>query len=288
MRRVRLFFLGVVVFFAALNGSRPASASKPLPPVPILEVSVEAGQLTVKAKNAPMKDLIRKVSDKGKIKTYGQLRASDQDRAVTLNLNQVALKEGVERILAGYSVAFIFAKPVALQANPPITEIWFFPIGGAGEGTESSVTVASFTDDTEPNVETKLQAIDSLSEQKGEAAIPILLGFLTDTHRDVRLLAIETLSDFGSAVPSERFALLTLGHPDSETRLAAMESGVPLPRHVIERHARQDVDEEIREIAKDILEDEDSKETKEAGKKAIEKEEDASDLSEKGKAVLSK
>lgn len=225
-------------------------------------ISVQDGNLTVKVTDVSLAEILGEIVRQVDIKIYGE--TSLIKRKISAEFNRLKVHEGLARLLNGYNVAYVYAhveRDEGLSEPNRLTEVWVFSNGDevSGErGTEKGLNLIQLSgmkmESLDPAIRRK--AVEAMSENQDPAVIPVLLNFLRDQDKTVRLAAINALSEFGNLVPKDQIAKLALGHSDPQTRLAILSSGIDLPHEPIIEHALHDPSPQVRITALQTLEGE--------------------------------
>jgi hypothetical protein len=113
------------------------------------------------------------------------------------------------------------------------------------------------------DTERRLAAVTLLGASDDPQAIPILAQALQDQDEEVRLAAIQSLADVTGEVPVDVLGNAALNDPSADNRYEALEvladAAGAAARPYIEK-ALRDSDEEVREFAQSLLENEDEDE----------------------------
>jgi hypothetical protein len=91
-----------------------------------LQMTVESEGLTVSAKAVPLTKVLQEVARKTAVPIKGRLPATDE--RITLEFHDLTIEEGIERILEGYSYAFVFSEEKEGDLSSPrrLSEVWIF------------------------------------------------------------------------------------------------------------------------------------------------------------------
>jgi hypothetical protein len=143
---------------------------------------------------------------------------------VTADLADVDLEAALPRLLPGCGHVLVFG-PAAdgdLRARPVLQEVRLFPAPA------------------------RIVVPPASSARPGATSITVLLEKLRDPDPAVRAASIEALGRSGPGVPVDRVLAAGLGDHDPRARLAALTSGLPIPRDMLFDHAQHDASPAVR------------------------------------------
>ena len=117
---------------------------------------------------------------------------------------------------------------------------------------------------TDKDPERRLEAVVSLSATEDPEAVPFLREALSDPDAGVRMAVVKSLADadFPDDAPSELLATAVTEDSDSENRLEALKVLIDTDREqaaIVAQQALNDSDEDVRALAKQILDPEEEK-----------------------------
>ena len=232
-----LFYLFIFIAFLCIIQPVYADAGESS-----VVVKVQAGYLTVKATDTPIAIILQEIAYQTDIKIYSNARAV-KDK-ITAEVHNLPIEEGLKRILDRYNFALLFSggSDSEPSSHHSLMEIWVF---SKGEGTFSLREVGGKTTER-PDQSTHMKGILALGEKQDQSAIPLLLNFLSDTDRNVRLAALNTLNNFSDQVPVNEVVALALRHEDPQTRRAVLSANFLLPADVKADYALHDPSPEVR------------------------------------------
>jgi hypothetical protein len=219
-----LFRVGVLIFFAAIpaQGLSPqrlpsrVTAPQPSPnQLPAVQsMRVEEGRVTAAIVDSPLQNVLRELAERTGI--IFEVR-SQENPLVTVQLQQVDLREAIERIVPGFNTIFFFDQ--SQSASPRITLVQVFPrvdvtpqpsilYLGTGAVTKSNDKVETeeqafkiLAESTD--IEAKEKAVEILVTAKSDEAIKVLIDSISDDAPEIRVAAIEGLAalDVKAALP---------------------------------------------------------------------------------------
>lgn len=99
----------------------------------------------------------------------------------------------------------------------------------------------------------KLRQRESIIENQDPADIPTLLNLLKDPDQSVRLAAMDTLSNFGPLMPLDQIVKIAFDHADPQMRLAVLGMGLEIPYNIVVDHALHDPSPQVRIESLQIL-----------------------------------
>ena len=143
---------------------------------------------------------------------------------VTADLANVDLEAALPRLLPGCDHVLVFgpAAEGGVQARPVLQEVRLFP------------------------APVRIVAPPASSGRTGAAKVTVLLEKLHDPDPAVRAASIEALGRSGPEVPVDRVLAAGLGDHDPRARLAALTSGLTVPREILFDHAQHDTSPAVR------------------------------------------
>jgi hypothetical protein len=114
-------------------------------------------------------------------------------------------------------------------------------------------------EDTDP--ERRLAAVTILGSSEDPAVLPTLAQALSDEDEEVRMAAIQSLSDFTGDAPIDLLSNVVVSDPSADNRYEALESlsdfGGERAMSAIQR-ALSDPDEDVRSLAESVLDMDDA------------------------------
>lgn len=196
--------------------------------------TVAGGRLSVEVENRPLGQLVADISREARVAVM--LAGGVGARQVSVKFSDLAVDEGLRRILAGDDVFFFYGGQGGLEA------IWAYP-KGRGRSLEpvppedwaSTQELAAGLGAEDPNE--RAQAIQALVERVGKGAKDEVLGSLEDPEDQVRTLALYGALMEGVDVPEERLSDLAFNDPSANVRFLALQALVrgPEAEAIVER-----------------------------------------------------
>jgi hypothetical protein len=173
-RRVGLLAVAVLLFLAAPATAQPGS-----------RVDWKDGRLSVRAEETPLADVLAEIARQTGVQILG---AEDLRESLTLGFSNVALEDGLRRLLAGLS--YVIVEPAAPQGKARPTEIWLLGRGRTGPGAVGATGGGDRGRDVGPLT----AASDATAEHPPGAR---LRSFLADPDPGIRRFAVERLGEVG-------------------------------------------------------------------------------------------
>lgn len=230
-----------------------------------LVVQFKKNLLTVKAKDIPLKRVLKEIVDHTGIKIILQGPAEE---LVSAAFSDLPLEEGLRRLSRNYNYALVFGPHRAKEGEQEI-EVFIFSKAGkrSNKRVERRVialgkrapqrlgeaSLDSLIKDLEvEDAEVREDAVDELAELKDKRAIVHLIKVLdSDTDPDIRESAAEALGDLGGPEAIDSL-IQALDDRDADVRESAVDSlgqigGDEVVRPLMD--ALKDVDEDVREAA---------------------------------------
>lgn len=229
------------------------------------------GRLSAKLKNSPLKEVLKEIMSQSKSKIWlGDL----SDEAITIEFQDIPIREGIHKILKDKNYAFIYAPREIQEGKLSImgttkSDEFFVEEEEMEEPQEihqqymerndrEKVSFESLVKDAMENEdsERREEAIIALGESRDKKAVEVISKALTnDTSEDVRLSAIDALLSIGDGSIIQPLSLAMKDQKPSIRESAIEALGAIGDATAIEsiKNALNDQDDAVRELAKEIL-----------------------------------
>ncbi|UJS16195.1 MAG: HEAT repeat domain-containing protein [Candidatus Jettenia sp.] len=227
------------------------------------------GRLSAKLKNSPLKEVLKEIMSQSKSKIW----INDlSDEAVTIEFQDMPIREGIHKILKDKNYAFIYAPREiqegklciigASKSNEFFMDEIEEPQERHQQFTERDdremVSFDSLAKDALENedAEKREEAIIALGESKDKKAVEVISKVLTnDANEDVRLSAIDALLTVGDSSIVQPLSLALKDQKPSVRESAIEALGAVGDASAIEsiKNALNDQDDAVRELAKETL-----------------------------------
>jgi hypothetical protein len=255
--------LSLVIVFAsaatAQERTRPTRSTaqeerKPAGPAPVV---VKDGRLTVSVDRVSAQWLLDEIARQASVRIENT--TSFATHPVSIAFEDVALDEGLRRILVAFDAFFFYA--ASDKGGARLETVWVYPKGhGATLAPVPPDQWASTSDLeralTDPDADVRSDAIDELVDRKGARAIDQVLQALHDPDESVRLRALDAAAGQGLELPEAEVQTLVLGDASADVRLAGLEILAESPKvKSIAEAALADSSQEVRERAAAILQE---------------------------------
>ncbi|TLD40882.1 MAG: HEAT repeat protein [Candidatus Jettenia ecosi] len=227
------------------------------------------GRLSAKLKNSPLKEVLKEIMSQSKSKIWVNELS---DEAVTIEFQDMPIREGIHKILKDKNYAFIYAPREiqegklciigASKSNEFFMDEIEEPLERHQQFTErddrEAVSFDSLAKDALENedAEKREEAIIALGESKDKKAVEVISKALTnDANEDVRLSAIDALLTIGDGSIIQPLSLALKDQKPSVRESAIEALGAVGDASAIEsiKNALNDQDDAVRELAKETL-----------------------------------
>ncbi len=232
---------------------------------PDLQIAVDHNQMTLRLYNASLVDVVERVAQTLFLTSH--VAPGLENTLVTLTVNDVPVRQGLARLLSNTNYVltdrdlYVWARGESSnggewrerrQAVPPSE-----PVEHEELSDEELQHQAIYGEDPE----VRSLALEMLSSENEEKAIPTIVQALQDRSPEVRGLALELLGEAEGPIPVDQIAKIVRDDPNPEQRMEAivvLASRDEEAAHAILQTALNDSDPEVVELAKSILQDVDS------------------------------
>lgn len=279
--QIGLFTIIVSLNISTINEQQGLFADTP-PSEETFEIKFSNGQLSAKLKNSPLEKVLKEIMDQSGARIW----LNDAiDATVTMEFQNVPIREGVRRILKDKNYAFLYAPNEikegklsiisASKSKETFTKIKEEPHKKPPQKPVPPTAKKGKTKKEPPPFETLVKdalenedagkredSIIALGESKDKKAIEtIAKALVNDPSEDVRLSSIDALLEIGDKSVAEPLSL-ALKDRDPWVRESAVEAlGEVGGEAAIEfiKSALSDEDGSVRELAQETLEELNSK-----------------------------
>jgi HEAT repeats len=254
---------GVIVFMALLLSVSSMGQCLPVyAQASDLHIAVDQDQLTMRVQDAPLVEVVEQLTQLLFLTSH--VDPGLDNMLVTLSVNDMPFRQGIAQLLANTNYVltdrdlYVWArgesskqggwrerKPEALpsepEKRPAISE-------------EELRYQAIYGEDPEARAE----ALEMLSHEGEEKALPTIVQALKDQSPEVRGRALELLGESEGPIPVDQIAKIVTDDPHPEQRMEAMVLLASREEEVakaILQNALNDSDPEVVELAKSILQD---------------------------------
>ncbi len=195
-----------------------------------------------------------------------QLRASRQQGGA---VEEAAGNIKVDSKVAGAPAPSLPGRPAAPAAPAPEAEMKRAPgqvppapqggnVAGAPSVRDSAEDIPALKNMAinDKNVDRRLEAVTLLGATEEPDVVPVLGQALSDEDPEVRLAAIQALADFTDDGVLDLLGKAATNDPDADNRYEALDALSDLEDDraaVYAKHALQDPDEEVRDLAQSML-----------------------------------
>lgn len=229
-----------------------------------LQIAVDHDQLTLELHDASLVDVVERVAQTLFLTSH--VAPGLKATLVTLTLNDVPFRQGLAQLLANTNYVltdrdlYVWArgdsskngewrerkqKPQAIPSTP-------------AEQPEISEEELKHQAIYGEDPETRTTALELLSDEGVEKAMPTILEALRDPSPEVRGMALELLGETEGPIPIDQIAKIISDDPNPEQRMEAivvLASRNEETAQVVLQQALHDSDPEVVELAKSILQD---------------------------------
>lgn len=229
-----------------------------------LQIAVDHDQLTLELHDASLVDVVERVAQTLFLTSH--VAPGLEATLVTLTLNDVPFRQGLAELLANTNYVltdrdlYVWArgesskngdwrerkqKPQAIPSTP-------------AEQPEISEEELKHQAIYGEDPETRTTALELLSDEGVEKAMPTILEALRDPSPEVRGMALELLGETEGPIPIDQIAKIISDDPNPEQRMEAivvLASRNEETAQVVLQQALHDSDPEVVELAKSILQD---------------------------------
>ena len=231
----------------------------------VLQIAVDHDQMTLRLYDAPLVDVVEGVAQALFLTSH--VAQGFEGTLVTLTVKEVPVRQGLDRLLANTNYVltdrdlYVWARGESSndgewrERRPEVTPSE--PVDTQELSEEELQHQAIYGEDPEA----RSLALELLSSEDGEMAIPTIVQALQDRSPEVRGLALELLGEAEGPIPVDQIAKIVRDDPNPEQRMEAivvLASRDEEAAHAILQHALNDSDPEVVELAKSILQDVDS------------------------------
>jgi len=215
---VRGLAVGLVAFaLLAGPGSSPVRAEARAE-----RIAARGGQLTVKVEAMRADRVLVEIARLTGVRVSAP--PAVLETLVTADFADVDLEAALPRLLPGCDHVLVFGSAAddGVRARPVLQEVRLFPAPA------------------------RIVAPLASSARTGATKVTVLLEKLHDPDPAVRAASIEALGRSGPEVPVDRVLAAGLGDHDPRARLAALTSGLTVPREILFDHAQHDTSPAVR------------------------------------------
>jgi len=231
----------------------------------VLQIAVDHDQLTLRIHDAPLVDVVERIAQALFLTSH--VAPGFESTLVTLTVKNVPVRQGLDRLLANTN--YVLTKRdlyVWARGESSNDGTWrerrqevvsSEPVEYQELSEEELQHQAIYGEDPE----TRYLALELLSSEDEEKAIPTIVQALQDRSPEVRGLALELLGEAEGPIPVDQIAKIVRDDPNPEQRMEAivvLASRDEEAAHAILQNALNDSDPEVVELAKSILQDVDS------------------------------
>lgn len=193
-------------------------------------VALTENRLSVHAQDHSLKDILEQIADLSAVPIM--ISETIKDQMVSSHFDDVALEEGLRRLLyrldAFFFYAFEGADPAALQA------VWVYPQGHGKrmvpmppDAWASMAEMRQYLRDPDP--EMRARAAETLVERQGKRALEAVLEALEDGDEKVRYRALARAVQAGVPLRGDMLQYLLRTDPSPVVRFLAFEALTKAP-----------------------------------------------------------
>jgi hypothetical protein len=227
---------------------------------------VRAGRLHGEAQNMPLASVLQAIARQSGVQIVTDERVAN--KPVSIQFKEAPLDQGLLQLLRDCDIFFFYGvKGEGSQASPALQGVWIYPQGD-GESL-APVLPAPWT--SAPELEPgrndaeeaeRARAVEATVEQPGTQVLDAVLTALEDPEDQVRERALHAALYAGIPLPLPRLEELVQYDPSPLVRFLALgamageagEVAPETPHHrILVEHARRDPSPEVREQARQIL-----------------------------------
>lgn len=230
-----------------------------------LQIAVDHDQLTLRLHDASLVDVVEQVAQTLFLTSH--VAPGLEDVLVTLTVEDVPFRQGLAKLLANMNYV-LTDRDLYVWARGESSK--------DGEWRERKLEAIPSEPEEQPEIsedelkhqaifgedpETRTTALEILSSEGEETAMPTIVQALKDHSPEVRGLALELLGEAEGPIPVEQIAKIVRDDPNPEQRMEAIvviASRDEEAAQAILQNALHDSDPEVVELAKSILQDVDS------------------------------
>lgn len=191
---------------------------------PDLYVEVGHGDVTVRAVNRSLKEVLEVIAQKSGMQIDAQMIA---DRPLTIDLDGRPVDQALRDMLVREDVLFAFQNRGS--TDKALTAAWVLPGGTAGTRLPNVAACPREVADLEDRLTAeassqRAEAIEALIDLQGPDALPAVVQSLADQDDEVRYRALEKAHVAGLALPPEVLASLVEKDTSELVRMMAIEA----------------------------------------------------------------
>ncbi len=229
------------------------------------QIAVDHEHLTLSLHDAPLVDVVERVAQELFLTSH--VAPGLEGILVTLTMKDVPFRRGLAQLLANTNYVltdhdlYVWARGESSKDGEWRERIQQpFPSESAEEQEVSEDELqyqAIYGEDPEMRAE----ALELLSDEDEEKAIPTIIEALKDPNPDVRGMALELLGETEGPIPVDQIAKIVTEDPNPEQRMEAivvLASRNEKAAQAVLQQALHDSDPDVVELAKSILQDMDS------------------------------
>ena len=225
-------------------------------------IDVHGEWLTMRVHEASLAEVVERVAQSLNLESHV---APDLERTIiTLEVKDVPIRQGLDQLLANTNYVltdrdlYVWARNESLKTAEWRERKRDVPVKELQENRELSEEELRYQAIYGNDSEDRIIALELLSHDGVEKAMPTIVQALNDQSPEVRGLALELLSETEGPIPVDQVAKIVADDPNPEQRMEAivvLASRDEKNFQVILKHALNDSDPEVVELAKSILDD---------------------------------
>lgn len=279
MKYIKIVLFTITAFLILTTAQKHRAFCENIPPgEEIFDIKFDNGRLSATLKNSPLEKVLKEIM----LQSGARIWLNDSvDMSVTVEFQNLPVREGVRRILKDKNYAFVYApneiregKLSIINASkskevftkpreePPkkVAQKPGHPVEKKGKAKKEKPSFESLTKDALENEDASKRedAIIALGESKDKKAIEVISKALSnDPSEDVRLSSIDALLEIGDKGIVDPLST-ALKDVDPWVRESAVEAlgevgGEAAVEYI--RSALSDEDGSVRELAQEILDE---------------------------------
>jgi len=227
-----------------------------------LQIAVDHDQLTLRLQDAPLVDVVEQVAQSLFLTSH--VAAGLENTLVTLTVEDVPFRQGLAKLLANTNYVltdhdlYVWARGGSSKdeewrerKHQPLPSE---PVDTPELSEEELRHRAIYGEDPE----TRTTALELLSDEGVEKAMPTIIQALKDYSPEVRGFALELLGETEGPIPVDQIAKIISDDPNPDQRMEAivvLASRDEEAAQAVLQEALHDSDPEVVELAKFILQD---------------------------------
>ena len=247
-----LAVLTLDVLFAQQAASPPASTASEL------VVTLDAGQLTIRAANVPLEAVLADLSTRTGIPI--EAASALESHHISASVKPAPVEQALRELLKNYDAFFLYS--AAARKGAPLTGVWVYPRGAAAnlrpvppEAWASTKDLEIALADADGSIrEQAYEALLSRADRRSQNLVLLAIRGASEADAELRQRILSSAISRGMEIPRDVLADLVRADASEEIRVIALDglAGDPESRDAVSP-ALSDPSEIVRDRARDIL-----------------------------------